>query len=87
MRPTKKPAPLKRIPVGTVVKWQAVAGSTDPVHKGVVDAIPGTPGTGPSTYRVIVTKTLKGNDCTPKTFFPYASRLEAQNFSKLRVVK
>ncbi len=83
----KKTKSLKRIPVGTQVKFSTQPGYY-PAREGVVVAIPGEPGAGRGTYLVRVDKTPTGQQkVRPDYFRPYASRLEAQNPSKLRLVK
>lgn len=84
--PPRKAAPEKRIPVGTIVKFKARY-DTDPEWTGkVINFYPGSR----ATYRVHAThrdgQELGTRGGHPVYLTPYASRMEAQNPSKLRKV-
>jgi hypothetical protein len=95
MTTTPKPAPEKRIPVGTIVKFRARY-STDPLYTGEVLAFIalGSPlesfgwPAGADLYRVRVThkdgKPVGTRGGKEKILTPYACRLEEQNADKLR---
>lgn len=82
--PTRKPKPEKRIPNGTAVSWKSYPYDYMPTHRGVVVGFDSTK----KCYEVEVTKTPTGRmRREPVTMRPPAKRLEAQNHTKLRLVK
>lgn len=84
--PNKKTKSVKRIPVGTRVKFQSYPGLPGQVtHEGVVLAQPGSVKAGRNVYLVQVDRTPTGKPkAKPAIMRPYASRLEAQNPKALK---